>query len=440
MSCCDSTSDTTCDTTCDSTCKPSIYTKDVILVMAASFFFMFSIMMVTPLINGFAQSLGTTALFAGVITGSMSIISLFLRPVAGNLSDHFSKYRLSCIGGALIALGVFGCAWAPEGSLLLAFRILNGCGFVLATVCMTTWLGLLVPREHVGEAMGFYGLMNALAMAVAPACSMNLVSYIGYRPCLALAGMSAVAMLISIQFVSDHARPVNVAAAQPSQPAQASQPASTSQPAQASQSACARVRAGLNALRHIRILQKNAFPISLLMLLFSIPYFATQADILLYVQEGHLNVAVGYFFVVYAIVLLIIRMTLKRYFDTVPYGKWFWKCLLASALFLIGMAFMVNTFMMIVCAALLSVGYGVIYSINQSTAMMLAPTSEQGLASSTFYLGLDIGMSTAPILGGYLYTAVDRFWFYPSILFIVPLCIVVYMCYKDRLNSAIYVR
>lgn len=423
MSCCD----TKCDTK-DTKSEPSIYTKDVILVMAASFFFMFSIMMVTPLINGFAQSLGTTALFAGVITGSMSIISLFLRPVAGNLSDHFSKYRLSCIGGALIALGVFGCAWAPEGNLLLAFRILNGCGFVLATVCMTTWLGLLVPREHVGEAMGFYGLMNALAMAVAPACSMNLVTYIGYRPCLALAGMSAVAMLISIQFVSDHARPVNVAAAQ------------ASQPAQASQSACARLRAGLNALRHIRILQKNAFPISLLMLLFSIPYFATQADILLYVQEGHLNVAVGYFFVVYAIVLLIIRMTLKRYFDTVPYGKWFWKCLLASALFLIGMAFMVNTFMMIVCAALLSVGYGVIYSINQSTAMMLAPTSEQGLASSTFYLGLDIGMSTAPILGGYLYTAVDRFWFYPSILFIVPLCIVVYMCYKDRLNSAIYVR
>ena len=429
-----------CDTKCDIKSKPSIYTKDVILVMAASFFFMFSIMMVTPLINGFAQSLGTTALFAGVITGSMSIISLFLRPVAGNLSDHFSKYRLSCIGGALIALGVFGCAWAPEGNLLLAFRILNGCGFVLATVCMTTWLGLLVPREHVGEAMGFYGLMNALAMAVAPACSMNLVSYIGYRPCLALAGMSAVAMLISIQFVSDHARPVNVAPAQPSQPAQPPQPAQPSQPAQASQSACARLRAGLNALRHIRILQKNAFPISLLMLLFSIPYFATQADILLYVQEGHLNVAVGYFFVVYAIVLLIIRMTLKRYFDTVPYGKWFWKCLLASALFLIGMAFMVNTFMMIVCAALLSVGYGVIYSINQSTAMMLAPTSEQGLASSTFYLGLDIGMSTAPILGGYLYTAVDRFWFYPSILFIVPLCIVVYMCYKDRLNSAIYVR
>ena len=34
--------------------KQSVYTKDVVLVMAASFFFMFSTMIVTPLINGFS--------------------------------------------------------------------------------------------------------------------------------------------------------------------------------------------------------------------------------------------------------------------------------------------------------------------------------------------------------------------------------------------------
>ena len=57
--------------------KQSIYTKDVILVMAASFFFMFSVMFVTPLINGYAISLGASAVFAGVITGIMSVVSMF---------------------------------------------------------------------------------------------------------------------------------------------------------------------------------------------------------------------------------------------------------------------------------------------------------------------------------------------------------------------------
>ena len=86
----------------------SIYTRDVILVMAASFFFMFSTMLVTPLINGYALTLGVSAVIAGIITGSMSVVSLFLRPIAGNITDRFSKYRLSCIAGVLIFIGVVG--------------------------------------------------------------------------------------------------------------------------------------------------------------------------------------------------------------------------------------------------------------------------------------------------------------------------------------------
>lgn len=71
--------------------RKSIYSKDVVLVMAASFFFMFSTMFVNPLINGYAKKLGASSAFAGVIVGIMSIAAMFLRPVAGNLTDKFSK-------------------------------------------------------------------------------------------------------------------------------------------------------------------------------------------------------------------------------------------------------------------------------------------------------------------------------------------------------------
>lgn len=82
--------------------KESIFTKDVVLVMAAAFFFMFSNMYCNPLINGYAKELGASSTFAGVIVGMMSIVAMFLRPIAGNLTDHFSKYQLSFIGGAII--------------------------------------------------------------------------------------------------------------------------------------------------------------------------------------------------------------------------------------------------------------------------------------------------------------------------------------------------
>ncbi|KRM99834.1 major facilitator superfamily transporter permease [Lactobacillus taiwanensis DSM 21401] len=383
--------------------RQSIYTKDVILVMAASFFFMFSVMFVTPLINGYAISLGASAVFAGIITGIMSVVSMFLRPVAGNLTDRFSKYSLSFIGGVLILIGVAGYCFSPSGNWLLLFRLINGTGFVLATVCMTTWLAFLVPRSHVGEAMGFYGLMNALAMALAPALAINLYKVIGYKSALWLAVLATILMIVSIQFVGNHAKPKIIQ----------------------------------NKKRKIKIIQKDALPVAMLTTFFAIPYFITQADIVVYVERQRFSIAVGYFFVIYAIALLLIRIVLKKYFDLIRFGIWFWLSLISMILFLIIATFMVNNWLMGLAAIMLSIGYGVIYSVNQSTALMLAPIEEQGLASSTFYLGLDIGMAAGPMIGGVTAQNLAPNYFYPVLLIIVPIILIIYFVYRKKLNGAL---
>lgn len=378
---------------------------DVILVMAASFLFMFSVMFVTPLINGYALSLGADSILAGIITGSMSVVSIFLRPIAGNLVDLYSKYCLSLIGGILILIGVSGYWLVNTSGLLILFRLINGTGFVLATICMTTWLAFLVPRRFVGEAMGFYGLMNALAMAVAPLIAINSYKVIGYRYSMMIASLAAVIMLIMIKFVKNHAIPQN--------------------------------KLSLKNIKHIRIIQKDTIPVALLMLFFSIPYFATQADLVEYVAMRKLSVSVGYFFLIYALSLLIIRIWLKRFFDTIAFGFWFWLSLIAMIIFLISMAFMKNNFIMLIAAVALSIGYGVIYSINQTTALLLSPLDQQGLASSTVYLGLDLGMASAPILGGIIASTIPHFYFYPIMLIMVPFVLVIYFIYRKKLNGAI---
>lgn len=388
--------------------EKSIYTKDVILVMAASFFFMFSTMFVNPLINGYAKSLGASSAFAGVIVGIMSIASMFLRPIAGNLTDKLSKYCLSLIGGILIMVGVIGYVIAPASNWLLIFRLINGAGFVLCTVCMSTWLAFLVPRAHVGQAMGFYGLMNALAMAVAPALAINVYQKTGYRLALIASAIAAFMMVIIIQFVGNRANP---------------------------KKGTAKKKSGSS--HQFKIIQKNVLPIALLTTLFAFPYFATQADLVTYAQERHLNVNVGSFFLIYAVVLLIIRIFLKNFFDTVKFGIWFWVSIGATLIYLLLLSTMKNNLMMALAAAFMAVGYGVIYSILQSTALLLAPISEQGLASSTFYLGLDIGMAFGPIIMGLISDLLPIKFFYPIQLLLLPLMLIVYWRYHTRLNGAI---
>lgn len=70
--------------------KYVIFSKDVIFVMLATFFYQFSIQAVNPLINGYARNLGMNTALAGIIVGALSITSMLLRPIAGNLSDHVS--------------------------------------------------------------------------------------------------------------------------------------------------------------------------------------------------------------------------------------------------------------------------------------------------------------------------------------------------------------
>ena len=385
--------------------RKSIYSKDVVLVMAASFFFMFSTMFVNPLINGYAKKLGASSAFAGVIVGIMSIAAMFLRPVAGNLTDKFSKYRLSLIGGVLILIGVLGYIFTPSSGLLLLFRLINGTGYVLCTVCMTTWLAFLVPRQHVGEAMGFYGLMNALAMALAPALSINIYQKIGYRESLIAAAIAAFLMIVAIQFVGNHALPLK--------------------------------KKGQTQKKHFKIIQMNVLPVAILTTLFGMPYFITQADIVTYVEQRHLTVAVGSYFLIYALVLLVIRIGLKRYFDTVRFGVWFWLSLVSTAAYIFLLAVMNNNWQMALAAAGMALGYGIIYSVLQSTALLLAPIEEQGLASSTFYLGLDVAVSFGPMISGVVDSILPVKYFYWVDLVLVPPMLVVYFIWRKRLNGAI---
>ena len=381
----------------------SIYSKDVVLVMIASFLFLFGTMFNNPLINGYAESLGASSVLAGVIVGIMSFAAMFLRPIAGNLTDKFSKYQLSFIGGVLIFIGIVGYIISPNGGFLLLFRIINGTGFVLCTVCMTTWIAFLVPRQHVGAAMGLYGLMNALAMSIAPAISINLYKVIGYRQTMMLPAAATLIMIIIIQFVGNRAVP--------------------------------KKRTGEK--KKFKLISVNALPVALLTTCFGLPYFITQADIVTYVAKMHMSVAVGSFFFIYAIVLLIIRTVLKNYFDTVRFGVWFWMSLIATVLYLVVLAYMNNNLMMALGAAGMAVGYGLIYSVLQSTALLLSPADEQGLGSSTFYLGLDISMAFGPMLAGVVVKALPIQYLYLVQLVVVPLALLAYFIWHKRLNSAI---
>lgn len=379
-----------------------IFNRDTTLILLGSFCYMSNSMLVNPLIVGFTTSLGESAVVAGLIAAMMNLTSLVFRPFAGQVTDRVSKYRLALIGGILLLVAAIGYVTAISGWMLIIVRIINGLGFALCSICMATWLAGLLPRDRIGAGMGYYGMMNALGMAVAPALGIFMYQHFGYRVAFMCAVVLSGLLLIMIQFISDHGEPLP-------QPDKATKP------------------------HHL--IQRQVVPVAIMIMLLAIPYFATQSYLVEYVASRHFHVMVGSFFLIYAVILLVLRLGLKDYFDRLPYRYFLLAGLISNLVGMIGMAYLFNNWMMLVAAAGLAGGYGVMYSVCQATSLLIAPLEEQGLANATFYIGMDSGMVLGPVIGGGLFDFLPHSLFYPALMITVPLVILVYVIYHRQLAT-----
>lgn len=385
--------------------KQKVYSRDIILVLAASFFYLASPMLVTPLITGFSGSLGASAALMGMIGGLMNLCALFCRPFVGNLADRVSKYRLSAVGAALMAVACLGYILASSPAVVVFSRIVNGMGYACCSVCMSTWLSNLLPKDRIGSGMGFYGMMNALAMAVAPAIGVNIYQKLGYHMAFVAALCFSAVILLVIRFMSDKGEPDNL-------------------PQQGGRQ------------REIRLVDRKVIPVALIIMLFSLPYCATQSFLVSYVETRALDVNVSLFFPFYAVVLLVLRFALKSLFDRLP----FWIFLLGSSASafagILLLALMKNNAMLLLAACCMAGGYGIMSSVCQSTAILLAGPGRRGLANSTYYIGLDLGMTLGPVAGGFLFGNVELSLFYPVLLATVPLELMTYWCFRKTVRQA----
>lgn len=367
--------------------------RDIILILAASFFYMASSMLVTPIIAGFSESLGASGIMMGFIGGIMNICSLLSRPFIGALSDKISKYKLSFFGICCLAVSCIGYFLAQSPIAVAAARIINGLGFACASTSMSTWISDLLPQNKIGSGIGLYGTINALSMAAAPAAGISIYQIAGHRTAFFISIVSAVLSLIIIQFIKnrDEAQP-NI-----------------------------KISSG-----GLHFVDKKVLPIAFIMIMFGIPYCATQAFLITYTETKQLAVNVSLFFPAYAIALLLLRISLKNYFDKLPFALFFTSSLISSLLSIYFLSIMQNNMHMITAAVFMAGGNGIMFSVCQSTAMLLAPKNQRGLANSTFYIGIDSGMALGPIVGGFFYQHFDIQNFYPLFFFTVPLALIAF--------------
>ena len=146
-----------------------LWNRNYCKVMAANFALFFAFYVLTPLLPLYlSEHFGATKDVIGLVLSGYTVTALLFRPFSGYFVDTFPRKTvlMVCFG----AFSVFFAGYLAASTLLLftIVRTLHGGPFGALTVANSTVAIDVLPSSRRTEGIGYYGLSNNLAMAIAP--------------------------------------------------------------------------------------------------------------------------------------------------------------------------------------------------------------------------------------------------------------------------------
>ncbi|MGM9919639.1 MAG: MFS transporter, partial [Bhargavaea sp.] len=158
----------------------------------------------------------------------------------------------------------------------------------------------------------------------------------------------------------------------------------------------------------------------------AIAYGGVLSFIMFYAEEIDLVTASSFFFLVYAITVLLSRPFTGKLLDLKGGNIVIVPALLLFAAGLILLSESVTGIMLLGAGVLIGLGFGNFQSSAQAISVKVADPRRMGLATSTFFIFLDFGVGFGPYILGSLVPLVGYAGIYKILAGIVLFALVVY--------------
>ncbi|MHA6252871.1 MFS transporter [Oceanobacillus sp. CAU 1775] len=352
--------------------KPKLWTKDFVMVSTSNFllFISFYMLMVTLAVYSIEQFKVSNST-AGLASSIFVLGAVLIRPFAGNLIERIGRKKLLIIGLTIFLVG--SVIYFPIDSIgwLLFFRFIHGFAFGISTTATGTIVVDVIPASRRGEGMGYFATSNNLAMAIGPFVGLIIMQYLEYHVIFIVTTVLAVIALVT-------ALAMNVPELPKRQKEVKKKP------------------------QLIDFFERTVMPIAIFMMIVGVANSSILSFISSYAIHINLVNAASFFFVMYAVFLLMSRPFTGRLYDSKGENSVMYPSLLLFGIGLIVLSQASNAFLLLLAGAIIGVGFGTLQSSAQTIAVSQVPHNRVGLATSTFYTLYDIGMGLGPLLIGYL--------------------------------------
>ncbi|OPY55830.1 MAG: major facilitator superfamily transporter [Pelotomaculum sp. PtaU1.Bin035] len=146
--------------------------------------------------------------------------------------------------------------------------------------------------------------------------------------------------------------------------------------------------------------ESKTIPICIVCAIIYFCYSSILSFLTPYANEIHLVDAASFFFMIYSVAILISRPFTGRLFDSKGENITMYPAFL---IFMIGMALLSqahHNVTLLLAGAFLGFGVGIVQSCGLAIAVKVTPQQRLGLANSTFYIFLDLGVGIGPVILG----------------------------------------
>ncbi|MBQ7608605.1 MAG: MFS transporter [Desulfovibrionaceae bacterium] len=149
--------------------QDQLWTSDYLKILMTNFTASFAFYLVTPLLPIFLSSTFSAPKDTiGLALSGYAVTAILSRPVAGWMVDTLPRQRvlLACIFFNVLFFGSY--IFAGSLTFFVIMRTIHGSPFGAFTVANNTAVIDVLKPDRRNEGIGFYGLSNNIAMAVAP--------------------------------------------------------------------------------------------------------------------------------------------------------------------------------------------------------------------------------------------------------------------------------
>lgn len=387
--------------------KDRLWTKDFINTSIVNFALMMSqyLLLVTMAMYA-AGEYNASVGMAGLVSSAFIIGSLIGRLFGGKHITAMGGKKMLMIGSVLIVI-LTASYLIPMGIYpLIVLRILHGAAMGYAMTATGTIIAQIIPPSRNGEGIGYFSMSVVLATAVGPLIGVSLIAAYGFTSIFLFSFVMAIISLVIGLTVK----------APPGQPSKSTDS---------------------GKFKIMDFFEKRAMPISAVMFVMAFAYSGILSYVTAYAESISLIQAGSLYFTVYGITVLLSRPITGPLLDRKGANIVMYPAIIMFAIGLAVISQASLTMAFLIAAALIGFGYGNIQSVTQALAIKVTPPERLGLANTTYFIALDLGLGFGPFLLGYIVPSLGYRGMYMTLAFVVLAGIIVYYFLHGRRDKEI---